>query len=114
MLTIANTNLYVHIAHNKEPRLGQLSLVHTGFPLKDARFPKLKNIPDLLSDDKEGKIKNNDLKYFSNRASFMGNPVGRIGLRWKPKAKSREGKFWQIQVTSYECLGLGQKQSEIT
>ena len=28
---------------------------HTGFPIKDARFSKLKNIPDLLSDDKEGK-----------------------------------------------------------
>ena len=24
----------------------------TGFPKKDARFSKLKNIPDLLSDDK--------------------------------------------------------------
>ena len=81
MLTIANTKLYVHIAHNKEPRLDQLSLVHTGFLIKDARFPKLKYIPYLLSDDKEGKIENNDLKYFSNRASFMGNPVGRIGLR---------------------------------
>ena len=28
-------------------------LVHTGFPKKDARFSKLKNIPDLLSDDRE-------------------------------------------------------------
>ena len=28
----------------------------TGFPKKDARFSKIKNIPDLLSDDKEGKI----------------------------------------------------------
>ena len=27
-----------------------------GFPKKDARFSKTKNIPDLLSDDKEGKI----------------------------------------------------------
>ena len=26
----------------------------TGFPIKDARFSKIKNIPDL-SDDKEGK-----------------------------------------------------------
>ena len=31
----------------------------TGFPIKDARFSKLKNISDLLSDDKEGKIKEN-------------------------------------------------------
>ena len=30
-------------------------LLITGFPIKDARFSKLKNIPDLLSDDKEGK-----------------------------------------------------------
>ena len=44
---------------------------HTGFPKKDARFLKLKNIPEPLSDDKECKIiENIDLKYFSNRASF--------------------------------------------
>ena len=31
---------------------------------------------DLLSDKKEGKIKENiDLKYLTNRASFLGNPV---------------------------------------
>ena len=28
----------------------------TGFPKKDARFPKFKNIYDLFSDDKDGKI----------------------------------------------------------
>ena len=27
-----------------------------GIPKKDARFSKVKNIPDLLSDNKEGKI----------------------------------------------------------
>ena len=27
-----------------------------GFPKKDARFSKIKNIPDLFSDDKECKI----------------------------------------------------------
>ena len=32
---------------------------HTGFPKKDARFSKLKNISDLLSDYKEGKMKEN-------------------------------------------------------
>ena len=48
----------------------------TGFPKKDARFSKLENIPDLLSDEKDGKIMENiDFSYFSNRASFMGNPV---------------------------------------
>ena len=31
-------------------------MIDTGFPKKDARFSKIKNIPDLLSDDKEGKI----------------------------------------------------------
>ena len=30
--------------------------IDTGFPKKDAHFSKIKNIPDLLSDDKEGKI----------------------------------------------------------
>ena len=46
----------------------------TGFPKKDARFSKLKN--NLLSDDKICKIKKNIyLKYLSNQASFMGNPV---------------------------------------
>ena len=29
---------------------------YTEFPKKDASFSKIKNIPDLLSDDKEGKI----------------------------------------------------------
>ena len=34
----------------------------------------MKNIPDLLSYDKEGKIiENIDFEYFCNRASFMGN-----------------------------------------
>ena len=28
----------------------------TGFPVKEAHFSKLKNIPALLSDDKEGEI----------------------------------------------------------
>ena len=28
----------------------------TGFPIKEARFSKLKNISHLLSEDKEGKI----------------------------------------------------------
>ena len=31
----------------------------TGFPKKDTRFLKIKNIPDLLSDDKEGKLMGN-------------------------------------------------------
>ena len=31
----------------------------TGFPKIDARFSKIKNISDLLSDDKEGKIMRN-------------------------------------------------------
>ena len=34
-------------------------IAYTGVPIKDARFSKLKNIPDLLSDDKEGKIEEN-------------------------------------------------------
>ena len=33
-----------------------LLLQSTGFPKKDARFPKFKDISDLLSDDKEGEI----------------------------------------------------------
>ena len=43
---------------------------------KNARFSKIENITDLLSDDKKGKIiQNIDFYYFSNRASFLGNPV---------------------------------------
>ena len=43
---------------------------------KDARFSKIKNIPDLLSDDNEGKLMRNiEFKYFSNRASFIVKPV---------------------------------------
>ena len=53
---------------------------------KDARFSKLKNIPDLLSDEKKGKIiENIDFLYFSNRASFMGNPVSFMGMSAKIK-----------------------------
>ena len=53
-------------------------IVCTGFPKKDARFSKLKNIPDLLSDEKDGKIMENiNFSHFSNRSSFMGNPVYR-------------------------------------
>ena len=33
--------------------------MHTGLPIKDARFSKYKTISDLLCDDKEGKIKEN-------------------------------------------------------
>ena len=52
--------------------------VCTGFPIKGARFSKLKNILFLLSDEKEVKIiENIDFKYFSNRASFMESPVSR-------------------------------------
>ena len=40
-----------------------------GFPKKDARFSKLKDVPDLLSDDREGKIIKNI------QASFMGSSV---------------------------------------
>ena len=58
-------------------RTGKVSWAHvedTGFPKIDARFSKLKSIPDLLSDEKEGKIVEN-FSYLSNRATFMGNPV---------------------------------------
>ena len=49
---------------------------HTGFPIKDASFSKLKNIPSLLIDDNQGKIEENiDEKYFKSRACFLGNPV---------------------------------------
>ena len=30
-----------------------IECLYTGFPKKDARFSKLKNIPDQLSDDRE-------------------------------------------------------------
>ena len=51
----------------------------TGFPIKDARYFKVKKILFLLSDEKEGQIiENIDFKYLSNRASFMANPVRRV------------------------------------
>ena len=34
-------------------------MLDTGFPKKDARFSKLKNIPHLLSDENDGKIMEN-------------------------------------------------------
>ena len=47
----------------------------TEFPKKGACFSKLKDNPDLISNEKEGKIiEDIDFSYLSNRASFMGNP----------------------------------------
>ena len=41
---------------------------YTGFPIKDARFLKLKNIPDLHSDEKKGKmLENFDFSYLMSR-----------------------------------------------
>ena len=49
----------------------------SGFPKKDTRFSKIdKYNIDLYSDDREGKIiELFNFQYFSNRASFVGNPV---------------------------------------
>ena len=48
----------------------------SSFPINDARFSKMKNIPDHLSDERKGRIiENIDFKDLSNRASFMGNTV---------------------------------------
>ena len=61
-------------------------MLYTGFPKKDASFSKWKNIPNLLSDVRERKIVQIiDFSYFSNRASFMGNPVSFMGLIVKIK-----------------------------
>ena len=38
------------------PSEGLMNFSAQGFPKKDARFPKIKHIPDLLSDDEEGLI----------------------------------------------------------
>ena len=51
----------------------------TWFFENDASFTKLKNILNLLSYDREGKIiENIDFKYLSKRASFMRNPVYKL------------------------------------
>ena len=50
---------------------------HNAFPNSFSSF-YVWYIPEPLSDDQECKIiENIDLKYFSNRASFLGNPVDR-------------------------------------
>ena len=53
--------------------LSFFSIFCTGFPKKNTRFSKIKNIPDVLSDVKEGKII--EISIFNIWASFMGNPV---------------------------------------
>ena len=59
-----------------------MDIIYTGFPKKDARLSKLKNIPDQLSDEKDNKIMENfDFSFFSNRASLMGNPVLRVSRK---------------------------------
>ena len=68
--------------------LDGLSQAGKGFSKKDGRFLKLKNISDLLCYQKEGKIMENiDFSYFSNLASFIGNPVE------KQKSKYRSSLF---------------------
>ena len=53
----------------------------TEFPIKDARYLKLKNILYLLSDERGGQIiENIDFRYLSYRASFMANPSRLISL----------------------------------
>ena len=47
------------VATSSPPRWAMGAPRGTGFPIKEARFSKLKNMPDLLSDDEEGKIKEN-------------------------------------------------------
>ena len=57
-------------------QVGDSRMRSTGFPKKRDPFLKIENIPGLLSDLAESKILENiDFKYFSNRASFKGNPV---------------------------------------
>ena len=47
-----------------------------GFPKKTPFSQNLKSIPNLLSNEKEGKIvENNDFSYFTKRESFMVNAV---------------------------------------
>ena len=49
---------------------------HTGVPNKTSVSQNLKNIHDLLIDDRKGTvIENTDFKYWSNRSSFMGKLV---------------------------------------
>ena len=72
------------------------AFIFTGFPIKDARFSKLKNTLFLLGADKEGKIiEYIEFKYFSNRASFMGNPV-------------HHHRFWSPPPlpTPLDCIGI--------
>ena len=47
------------VASFNDPYVVRSRFSPTGFPIKDARFSKLKSILDLLSDDKEDKIKEN-------------------------------------------------------
>ena len=52
-----------------------LSQQATGFPIKDARFSKLKNILFLLSDDNKVRIiENIDFIYSSSLGVFSGIP----------------------------------------
>ena len=81
-----------------------IDFLNTLVSQKVARFSKIKNILDLLSDEKEGKIKENiDFSYFSNRASFMGNPVENFQDR---------GFFW-IRIWSNVNIRLDQDLVDI-
>ena len=80
MIVLLNTEIkkgtyLLPIFHNLRLHTTVASVSSTGFPKKAARFSILKNIPDLLSDDRESKMLNTVFHYSSNRASFMGNPL---------------------------------------
>ena len=49
-----NTHFFKYLYSTVIPVVVQTS--RTGFPKKDARFLKIQNITNLLSDDSEGKI----------------------------------------------------------
>ena len=86
----------------------------TGFPIKDARFSKLKNIPDLLKDDKKSKIQKNiyRLEIFEESGVFcLGNPVSDISggrmekgiCRWRAARLKRE-QLDASPLSQYVCM----------
>ena len=78
MSAVGKTPISIHIRSVGIRRIS-IGWVEVGYSYLRTGFPKKKkSVSDLLSAERKDKVKENVyFKYICNRASFMGDPVGR-------------------------------------
>ena len=106
LLTNISKNYYNWYFIKLVPIIYQISDTgHTGFPIKDARFSKLKNFPAVPSDNWEGKIiVNINFKYFGNRESFFWETLYLLGVKLALLFLSLQVASLSIICRKLECL----------